>query len=109
VDRGEAGTKRNLLVDGEGTPLGLTLSPANRHDAVELGAVLDAAPPVRGRPGRPRRRPGKLHGDKGYDHRRCGDPCRRRGIAPRIARRGVSRATASAGTAGGSSGPSGLS
>ena len=51
--------------------------------------MRDAVPPVRGKPGRPRRRPGKLHGDKGYDHRRCRDDCRRRGITPRLARRGV--------------------
>ena len=91
VDRGKAGTKRHLVVDGHGTPLGLTLTPANRNDAVELGAVLDAVPPVRGKPGRPRRRPDKLHGDKGYDHRRCHRDCRRRSITPRIARRGIER------------------
>jgi hypothetical protein len=35
-----------------------------------LEAVVDAIPPVkgpRGRPGRPRKRPAKLHLDKGYD------------------------------------------
>ena len=31
----------------------------------------------------------KLHGDKGYDHRRCRRECRIRGIKPRIARRGI--------------------
>jgi transposase len=36
-----------------------------------------------------RRRPDKLHADKAYDHRRCRQACHRRGIAPRIARRGV--------------------
>jgi IS5 family transposase len=41
------------------------------------------------RPGRPRKRPGKLHADKAYDCRRCRRACRRRGITPRIARRGV--------------------
>ena len=44
---------------------------------------------ARGRPGRPRRRPGKLHLDKGYDYPRCRKALRRRGITPRIARRGV--------------------
>jgi IS5 family transposase len=91
VDRGKAGTKRLLVVDRHGTPLGLTLAPANRHDAVLLPKVLDAVPPVRGRRGRPRRRPDRLHGDKRFDHRRCRDDCRRRGIRPRIARRGVER------------------
>lgn len=33
--------------------------------------------------------PRKLHADKAYDHRRCRDECRARGIKPRIARRGV--------------------
>ncbi len=89
TDRGKAGTKRHLVVDGEGTPLGLTLSPANRHDSRMLAPTLDAVPPVRGRRGRPRRRPDELHADKGYDHRRCRRECRARGIVPRIARRGI--------------------
>ena len=33
--------------------------------------------------------PGKLHADKGYDSSRCRTALRRRGISPRIARRGV--------------------
>jgi IS5 family transposase len=54
--------------------------------------MVDAVPAVkgpRGRPGRPRRRPAKLHADKGYDYPRCRRALRRRGITPRIARRGV--------------------
>lgn len=39
--------------------------------------------------GRPRQRPATLHGDKAYDHRFCRRACRRRHIAPRIARRGL--------------------
>jgi IS5 family transposase len=57
-----------------------------------LEAVVDAIPPIkgsRGRPGRPRKRPAKLHLDKGYDYPRCRTALRRRGITPRIARRGV--------------------
>jgi IS5 family transposase len=46
-------------------------------------------PPIRQCAGRPRKRPGKLHADKGYDYPRCRRACRRRGIVPRIARRGV--------------------
>jgi IS5 family transposase len=34
-------------------------------------------------------RPAKLHGDKGYDDPRCRRALRRRGICPRIARRGI--------------------
>jgi transposase len=57
-----------------------------------LVPALDAIPPLRsGRRGRPRRRPGKLHADKAFDHRRCRRECRERGIIPRIARRGIER------------------
>lgn len=77
------------MVDRTGTPLGLSLSGANRHDSLMLASTLDAVPPVRHGPGRPRRRPDKLHADKAYDHRRCRTECRRRSIVPRIARRGV--------------------
>jgi transposase len=77
-------------VDRRGTPLGVVLSGANRHDSRMLAPTLDAIPPLRsGRRGRPRRRPDKLHADKGYDHRRCRRECRARGIQPRIARRGI--------------------
>jgi IS5 family transposase len=54
-----------------------------------LEPLLDAVPPVRQCCGRPRRRPGKLHADKAYDHGSCRRACRRRSIVPRIARRGV--------------------
>jgi IS5 family transposase len=43
----------------------------------------------RGRPGRPRRRPAKLHADKGYDYPTCRQALRRRSITPRVARRGI--------------------
>jgi IS5 family transposase len=59
---------------------------------VLLEPMVDAVPAVkgpRGRPGRPRKRPAKLHGDKGYDYLRCRRVLRRRGIVPRIARRGI--------------------
>jgi transposase len=59
------------------------------HDGTVLEPVLDAVPPVQQCAGRPRKRPGKLHADKAYDFARCRRACRRRGITPRIARRGV--------------------
>jgi transposase len=66
------------------------LTAANVHDSRMLEPLIDAIPPLRtGRPGRPRSRPEKLHGDKGYDYNRCRAACRRRGIQHRIARRGI--------------------
>jgi IS5 family transposase len=61
-----------------------------------LEQLVDAVPAIigpRGRPGRPRRRPVKLHADKGYDFASCRRLLRRRGITPRIARRGVESST----------------
>jgi transposase len=80
------------LVDRRGIPLAVGRSAANTHDSVLLEQMIDAVPPVkgpRGQPGRPRKRPAKLHGDKGYDYPRCRRALRRRGITPRIARRGI--------------------
>jgi transposase len=80
------------LVERGGVPLAVGLSAANTHDSVLLEAMVDSVAPVkgpRGRPGRPRRRPAKLHLDKGYDYPRCRRALRRRGIIPRIARRGI--------------------
>jgi IS5 family transposase len=68
------------------------LSAANTHDSMLLESVVDAIAPVkgpRGRPGRPRKRPVKLHLDKAYDYPRCRRALRRRGITPRTARRGI--------------------
>jgi transposase len=89
TDRGKAGTKRHLVTDRRGIPLAVLLTAANVHDSVPFEELLDAVPPVAGQPGRRRRRPDKLHGDKAYDHRRCRQGCRCRRIKPRIARRGV--------------------
>lgn len=41
VDRGKQGTKRSLLVDGNGIPLGAVVAGANRHDSPLLGPTLD--------------------------------------------------------------------
>ena len=54
-----------------------------------MAPTLDAIPPVRGKRGRPRRRPDKVHADKAYDARARRRECRARGIVPRIARRGI--------------------
>lgn len=41
VDRGKLGTKRSLLTDGNGIPLGCVVAPANRHDSPFLRPTLD--------------------------------------------------------------------
>lgn len=65
------------------------MSAANRHDSKMFERCLDAIPAIAGLTGRPRKRPHKLHADKGYDYRRCRAYLKGRGILCRIARRGV--------------------
>ncbi len=80
------------MVDGGGVPLAVRHTAANVHDSKMLEEAVDAIRPIRGargRPGRPRKRPGKLHADKGYDFSRCREALRKRGIKARIARRGI--------------------
>ena len=67
------------------------VTAANRHDSVVFEQLVDALPDVKGKCGKPRRWPDKLHADKGYDFARCRQHLRRRGIKVRIARRGIER------------------
>jgi transposase len=80
------------VADRGGVPLTVVLTAANVHDSKVLEEAVDAIEPIkrpRGRPGRPRKRPDKLHADKAYDFPRCREALRRRGIKARIARRGI--------------------
>jgi transposase len=77
------------VVDREGTPLTILLTAANVNETTMLEATVDAVQPIKGRKGRPRKRPDKLHADKGYDSKKNRAALRQRGITPRIARKGV--------------------
>jgi transposase len=87
VDRRKQGSKHHLLTDGRGTPLSAILTAANRHDVTQLLPLVDAVPPVRGKVGRPRRRPQSLYADRAYDSQPHRIELRRRGIRPHLARR----------------------
>ena len=90
TDRGKPGSKRHLVSDRGGVPLAVVLTAANVHGSKVLEETVDATPPIRKpRRGRPRKRPVKLHADKGYDFPGCREALRRRGIKGRIARRGM--------------------
>jgi transposase len=75
------------LVDASGVPLAWSLTGGNRNDVTQLIPLVDAVPAVRGRVGRPRRRPRLLAADRGYDHDKYRRQLRERGIKPEIARR----------------------
>jgi IS5 family transposase len=51
-----------------------------------LETMLESIEPIKmkGGRGRPRKRPDKLHAEKGYDCRRCREYLRRKGIKARI-------------------------
>jgi transposase len=87
VDRARSGSKHHLLVDATGIPLAWTLTGGNRHDVTQLIPLLDAVPAVRGRVGRPRKRPECLSADRGYDFDSYRRQLRQRGIRPEIAHR----------------------
>src|ERR687898_2597157 len=90
TDKGKKGSKRHVVVDREGIPLSVIHTAANVHDSKVLEEAVDAISPIR-KPhrGRPRKRPEKLHADKAYDFPRCRQALRKRGIIPRIVRRGI--------------------
>ena len=87
VDRARTGSKHHLLTDSGGIPLAISLTGGNRNDVTQLLPLVDGVGPVRGKVGRPRRRPDRLTADRGYDHDKYRDQLRQRGITPEIARR----------------------
>nr|WP_245560233.1 IS5 family transposase [Actinopolyspora halophila] len=89
VDRGKSGSKLHILTEAGGLPLAVAVSGANTHDMNALKPLVHAIPAVRSRRGPRRRRPAKLHADKGYDYEHLRTWLRDRNIVPRIARVGV--------------------
>jgi len=77
------------VVDCQGIPLAILLTAANVNETTMLEPTLDAIDPIKRPRGRPRKRPDKLHADKGYESKKNKAALRRRGIAPRIARKGI--------------------
>jgi transposase len=63
VDRGKQGTKRSLLTEGQGIPIGVVVAPANRHDSPLLRPTLETL----GRFGFDLPEEIAVHLDAGYD------------------------------------------
>jgi hypothetical protein len=61
------------------------LTGGNRNDITQMIPLLAAIPPVRGKRGRPRRRPKRLYGDRAYHSREGRSELRRRHIQPTLA------------------------
>ena len=65
TDRGKSGTKRSLLTEGNGIPIGIVIAGANRHDMKLVEATLESQRVVSPTPQEGERH---LCGDKGYDY-----------------------------------------
>lgn len=76
-----------MITDANGLPLVSVLTGANTNDITQLKALVEAIPSVRGKPGRPRRRPQRVQGDRGYDSEPHRQWLRRLGIEPVLAKR----------------------
>ena len=87
TDRAKRGSKRHLICDGQGVPLAVRLTGANRHDSKEALPLIDAIPPLQGERGRPRCRPDCILGDRAYDVEAIRQVLRTRHILPMLATR----------------------
>ena len=87
TDRRKAGSKHHLLTDAQGIPVVARLTAANRNDITQLIALVEGIPPLRGRPGRPLRKPRVVQGDRAYDSQAHRDYFHRRGIRTELAKR----------------------
>jgi transposase len=77
--QGGFGSKVHVVCDGQGRPLGVVLTPGQRHESTVFERVMDtvAVPQARAPA---RRRPRRAAGDKAYSNRRIRAWLRRRGI-----------------------------
>jgi transposase len=82
TDRRKPGSKHHVLTDAQGIPLAATVTSANTNEVTQLLPLVDAVPPVGGKPGHPRQRPESLYADRAYDSEPKRQQLRRRGIRP---------------------------
>jgi transposase len=93
--RGGFSTKLHLRAERGGKPICFVLTPGQRHEATQVATLLERGVVKRIGRGRPRLRPDRIVGDKGYTGRPIRSYLRRRGIGaviPRLkteSRRGV--------------------
>jgi putative transposase len=86
TDRGKVGTKRRVLTDGGGVPVGLAVEGANRHDSKMARETIESIPIARPEP-----TPDNPQGmclDKGYDYDEVRDLLTEFGFTAHIRARG---------------------
>ena len=84
--RGKSGTKKSLLVEGGGGPLGVVIAPANVHDTKLLAETLDSIVVERPKPSG--REPQNLSLDKAFDNPTGREAAASREYVPHIRRIG---------------------
>lgn len=89
--RGGFSTKVHLRAEGGGKPLPLLLTPGQRHEASAFAALMTQGAVKRAGRGRPRRRPRRVVGDKGYSSRAIRRSARRHGSNATIPRKSNER------------------
>lgn len=85
--RGGLSTKIHVRVEGNGQLMAFVLTPGQQHEATVVLDLLNRGQVKRAGPGRPRLRPKRLVGDKGYSSRWFRQTLRQRGIRITIPRR----------------------
>jgi transposase len=85
--RGGFSTKLHLRTEGHGKPLVVLLTAGQRHEQTMFEPLMEAGRVKRRHGGRPRQRPKRVAGDKGYSSRRTRHYLRSRGIGPVIPRK----------------------
>jgi transposase len=89
TDRRKLGTKQHLLVDGNGIPLTIRVTGANRHDVTEIIPLVVNMPAIGGKPGPPAQKPKALQADRAYHDKSVDALLKWLGIKPKIAKRGT--------------------
>ena len=90
TDRGKKGTKRSVIVDQDGGPLGAAIAGANVHDTRLLAETIEAI--VVERPEPTEENPQHLCLDKGYDNPTGREAAAAHGHTPHIRRIGEEKA-----------------
>lgn len=89
--QGGFSTKVHLRAEGQGKPMSLVLTPGQRHETTVFEQLLLTPKLKRAGVGRPRWRPGRVVGDKGYSSGKIRRWLRAHGIRVTIPRRRTER------------------
>lgn len=89
--KGGFSTKIHLRCDDNGKPITFLLTVGERHEAVVFEQLMTQGAVKRPKVGRPRLRPGRVVGDKGYSSFNIRRYLQRRGIRLTIPRRSNER------------------